>query len=115
MDLVGKGTGNKGIVWVARRIPDGYICAHANQARITTFPQNDPENCLFSEDVISFAREKGLYEGEDKDFKFREFHFARAVAADLTGKFIGLVPVKFRGFRQFFQIVAADIQTEIFA
>ncbi|MBQ5640164.1 MAG: C69 family dipeptidase [Bacteroidales bacterium] len=72
MDLVGKGTGNKGIVWVARRIPDGYICAHANQARITTFPQNDPENCLFSEDVISFAREKGWYEGEDKDFNFRD-------------------------------------------
>lgn len=72
MDLVGKGTGNKGIVWVARRIPDGYICAHANQARITTFPQDDPENCLFSEDVISFAREKGWYEGEDKDFNFRD-------------------------------------------
>lgn len=72
MDLVGKGTGNKGIVWVARRIPDGYICAHANQARITTFPQDDPENCMFSEDVISFAREKGWYEGEDKDFNFRD-------------------------------------------
>ena len=72
MDLVGKGTGNKGIVWVARRIPDGYICAHANQARITTFPQDDPENCLFSEDVISFAREKGWYKGEDKDFNFRD-------------------------------------------
>ena len=44
MELIGKGPGNKGIVWVARRIPDGYIAAHANQARITTFPLNDPEN-----------------------------------------------------------------------
>ena len=72
MDLVGKGPDNKGIVWVARRIPDGYICAHANQARITRFPQNDPENCLFAPDVISFAREKGWYSGTDEDFSFRD-------------------------------------------
>ena len=72
MDLVGKGAGNKGIVWVARRIPDGYICAHANQARITRFPQDDPENCLFAPDVISFAREKGWYSGSDADFSFRD-------------------------------------------
>ena len=72
MDLVGKGAGNKGIVWVARRIPDGYICAHANQARITTFPQNDPDNCLYAPDVISFARSKGWYDGSDEDFSFRE-------------------------------------------
>ncbi len=72
MDLVGKGEGNKGIVWVARRIPDGYICAHANQARITTFPLNDPENCLYAPDVISFAREKGWFDGEDSEFSFRD-------------------------------------------
>lgn len=72
MDLVGKGADNKGIVWVARRIPDGYICAHANQARITRFPLNDPENCLYAPDVISFAREKGWYEGGDEEFSFRE-------------------------------------------
>ena len=70
MDLIGKGPNNKGIVWVARRIPDGYICAHANQARISTFPQNDPENCMFAPDVISFAREQGYFNGEDKDFSF---------------------------------------------
>ena len=70
MDLIGKGADNKGIVWVARRVPDGYICAHANQARISTFPQNDPENCMFAPDVISFAREQGYFEGEDKDFSF---------------------------------------------
>ena len=77
MDLIGKGhklvdgkNARKGIVWVARRVPDGYICAHANQARISTFPQNDPENCMFAPDVISFAREMGYFDGEDKDFSF---------------------------------------------
>ena len=71
MDLVGKGQ-QKGIVWVARRVPDGYICAHANQARITRFPLDDPDNCLYAPDVISFAREQGWYEGEDADFSFRD-------------------------------------------
>ena len=70
MDLIGKGPENKGIVWVARRVPDGYICSHANQARISTFPLNDPENCLYAPDVITFARSKGYFNGEDKDFSF---------------------------------------------
>ena len=70
MDLIGKGPDNKGIVWVARRVPDGYICSHANQARISTFPLNDPENCMYAPDVITFAREKGYFNGEDKDFSF---------------------------------------------
>ena len=70
MDLIGKGPDNKGIVWVARRVPDGYICAHANQARISTFPLDDPQNCLYAPDVITFAREKGYFSGEDKDFSF---------------------------------------------
>ena len=64
------GNANKGIVWVARRIPDGYVSAHANQARITTFPKNDPENCLYAPDVVSFAREMGYYDGPDADFSF---------------------------------------------
>ncbi|MGB3006707.1 MAG: C69 family dipeptidase [Chitinophagaceae bacterium] len=72
MELIGKGVGNKGAVWVAVRIPDGYISGHANQARITTFPLNDPENCLYSPDVISFARTKGYYKGDDKDFSFSD-------------------------------------------
>ena len=72
MELIGKGPGRKGIVWVARRIPDGYISAHANHARITTFPKNDPENCLYAEDVISFAREMGFYEGSDEEFSFSD-------------------------------------------
>ncbi len=71
MDLCGKGAGNKGIVWVARRVPDGYICAHANQPRITTFPLNDPET-LYATDVISFAREKGWFSGKDEEFSFRD-------------------------------------------
>lgn len=67
-----KTTYNKGAVWVAMRIPDGYISGHANQARITTFPLNDPENCIYAPDVISFARERGYYTGEDKDFSFSD-------------------------------------------
>ena len=86
MDLVGKGSDNRGIVWVARRIPDGYICAHANQARITRFPLNDPENCLYAPDVISFAREKGWFSGEDAEFSFRDAYnpldFSGARACD---------------------------------
>ncbi len=70
MELIGKGKYGKGIVWVARRIPDGYVSAHANQARITTFPKNDPENCLYSPDVITFARERGYFEGSDDEFSF---------------------------------------------
>ena len=72
MDLVGKGADDKGIVWVARRVPDGYICAHANQARITTFPMDDPDNCLYAPDVISYAREQGWFIGSDEEFSFRE-------------------------------------------
>ena len=72
MELVGKGPGRKGGVWVARRVPDGYICVHANQSRITTFPLDDPENCLYSSDVISFAREMGYFSGKDEDFSFRD-------------------------------------------
>ncbi|MDI6767044.1 MAG: C69 family dipeptidase [Bacteroidota bacterium] len=70
MELIGKGEGVKGANWVAIRIPDGYISGHANAARITTFPLNDPNNCLYSSDVISFAREKGWFTGKDSEFNF---------------------------------------------
>ena len=70
MEIIGKGPGKKGAVWVARRVPDGYICGHANQARIRSFPQNDPQNCLYEKDVIKLAREKGWFDGKDKDFSF---------------------------------------------
>ncbi len=72
MELIGRGKQGKGIVWVARRIPDGYVSAHANQARITTFPKNDPENCLYSDDVVELARSMGWYEGTDEDFSFAD-------------------------------------------
>ena len=73
MDLCGKGSdGDKGIVWVARRIPDGYICSHANQARITRFPLNDPENTLYAPDVITYARKMGWFDGADEEFSFRD-------------------------------------------
>lgn len=78
-EMIGKGSKlvdgvnvNKGIVWVARRIPDGFIAAHANHARITQFPKDDPANCLYAPDVISFAREMGYYNGTDADFSFSD-------------------------------------------
>jgi dipeptidase len=70
MDMIGKGEGNKGAVWVARRVPDGYVSAHANAARIRTFPLKDKKNTLYADDVISFARKQGWYKGADKDFDF---------------------------------------------
>ena len=72
MELIGKGPEDKGIVWVARRIPDGYVSAHANQARITTFPWNDPENCLYAKDVADVARKFGWFDGKDEEFSFAE-------------------------------------------
>lgn len=72
MEMIGKGPGQKGAVWVAVRIPDDCIAAHANQARIHTFPLNDKENCIYSSDVISFAREKGYFDGINKEFSFAD-------------------------------------------
>lgn len=72
MEMIGKGPANKGAVWVAVRIPDDCVTAHANQARIQQFPLDDPENCLYAPDVISFAREKGYFEGVDADFSFAQ-------------------------------------------
>ena len=72
LEMIGKGPGRKGAVWVARRLPDDCITGHANQARITRFPLKDPANCIYSKDVISFAREKGYFSGKDADFSFRD-------------------------------------------
>ena len=90
MELIGKGEGEKGAVWVARKIPDGYVSGHANQARITTFPLDTEKNsistkdidrifdeyieCVYAEDLISFAKRKGLYKGEDKEFSFSDVY-----------------------------------------
>lgn len=70
MELIGKGGVERGAVWVAMRIPDDCISGHANHSRIHQFPLNDKENCLYSKDVISFARRQGYFTGKDKDFSF---------------------------------------------
>lgn len=72
LEMVGKGLGMRGAVWVAVRIPDDCIAAHANQSRIHQFPLNDPKNCIYSADVISFARSKGYFNGVNKDFSFAD-------------------------------------------
>lgn len=89
LEAIGKGEGEKGAVWVARMVPDGYVSGHANQARITTFPLEgknsissdnikkifNPEiTTVYSKDVISFAKEKGFYpkDGKNKDFSFSD-------------------------------------------
>jgi len=88
LEMIGKGQGEKGAVWVARRIPDGYVSGHANQARITTFPLADGKKsitfkdidkifnkeveCVYADDVITFARDKGWYDDKDKKFSFSD-------------------------------------------
>ncbi len=74
MDLIGKGPGVKGALWVARRVPDGYVAAHANQPRIHQFPRDDPQHTLYSKDVVSFARARGWYTGSDRDFSFADVY-----------------------------------------
>lgn len=89
LELIGKGDGYRGAVWVARMIPDGYVSGHANQARITTFPLADGKKSvtskdfdqfledknietIYADDVITFAREKGFFEGKDANFSFSD-------------------------------------------
>lgn len=90
LEMIGKGTGNKGAVWVARRIPDDCVSAHANQARITTFPPESRKNSnsisskhldrlsepdidvVYAADVIDFARKQGYFKGKDEDFSFSD-------------------------------------------
>jgi len=90
LELIGKGVGNKGAVWVALQIPDGYVSGHANQARIQTFPlangktsitsknidkiYNSEVSCVYAEDVISFAKENNFYKGPDKKFSFSDVY-----------------------------------------
>ncbi|MEN6334720.1 MAG: C69 family dipeptidase [Phycisphaerales bacterium] len=73
MELIGPGKGGKGAAWVALRVPDGYISCHANKARIGEFPTGDPDNCLYSENVVSVAVSKGYFDpNAGKPFSFRE-------------------------------------------
>ena len=71
MEIVGSGPGGKGGAWVAVRVPDGQVSCHANSARIGEFPRDDPANCLFSDDVESFAVAKGWYDAKSgRPFRF---------------------------------------------
>ena len=76
MEMMGCGAGSKGVVWVALRVPDDAICAHANQSRIRTFNVKDKANCMASKNVVKFAREKGWYSGKDADFSFCDTYAA---------------------------------------
>ena len=71
MEMMGKGVGSKGAVWVALRIPDDAICAHANQSRIGKFNMKDKKNVMYAKDVVSFARSKGWFKGKDADFSWK--------------------------------------------
>lgn len=71
MEMMGKGAGSKGAVWVALRIPDDAICAHANQSRIGKFNMKDKKNVMYAKDVVSFARSKGWFKGKDADFSWK--------------------------------------------
>ena len=71
MEMMGKGPGSKGVVWVALRIPDNAVCAHANQSRIGKFNMKDKKNVMYAKDVVSFARSKGWFKGKDADFSWK--------------------------------------------
>lgn len=71
MEMMGKGAGSKGAVWVALRIPDDAVCAHANQSRIGKFNMKDKKNVMYAKDVVSFARSKGWFQGKDADFSWK--------------------------------------------
>jgi len=71
MEMQGTGAGSKGVVWVAMRIPDDAICAHANQSRIGKFNMKDKKNVLYSKNVISYARKMGWFSGKDSDFSWK--------------------------------------------
>lgn len=73
MEMIGPGEGGKGAIWVALKVPDGYMSCYANKARIGEFPMDDPENCLYSENVVSFAVERGYYDpASGEPFRFAD-------------------------------------------
>lgn len=74
LEMIGKGPGNTGALWAARKVPDGYVCAHANQARIREVPRNDKENCLYNPEIFEFAKEKGWYKPDSADFSFADIY-----------------------------------------
>ena len=84
MEMVGKGVGNKGALWVATRIPDDCVSAHANQARITQIDFRDKDNWLYAEDVVDFAKTKGWFTGKKTDFSFSDTY----APLDFSGLYI---------------------------
>lgn len=72
MDFIGKGKHGKGAVWVAARVPDGYMAAHANQSRIRQVNWRDTDNWMWADDVVDFAKEMGWFEGRKRDFSFAD-------------------------------------------
>ncbi len=82
LEMAGQGNGSGAVVWVAQRIPDGAVAAHANQSRIRTFNQHDKENVIFSSDCINYARRMGWYDGPDDQFSFRDAY----CPPDFTGR-----------------------------
>jgi len=71
MEIIGPGPGGTGALWAAQRVPEGYMCAHANMSRISEVPLDDPENCVYSKNVVSFARDKGYYDPKSGEpFRF---------------------------------------------
>ena len=70
LEMVGKGSKERGALWAARRVPDGYVCAHANQSRIREVPVNDPENCMFQKDIFEYSKKKGWYKPDSAAFSF---------------------------------------------
>lgn len=101
MEMMGQGAGSKKVVWVAVRIPDDAVCAHANQSRIRTFNQKDKENVMFSKDCIKYARKMGWFTGKDADFSFRDAYakpdfggrrFCDARVWSLFNHFVDMMP-----------------------
>ena len=82
MEMQGTGKGSKGVVWVAQRIPDDAICAHANQSRIGKFNMKDKKNVMHSKNVISYARKMGWFTGKDADFSWKQAY----AAPDFSGR-----------------------------
>lgn len=82
MEMMGQGPGSGKTVWVAMRVPDNAICAHANQSRIGQFDMKDKENVVYSKDVVNYARKMGWYSGKDEDFSWKMAY----AAPDFSGR-----------------------------
>jgi len=99
MEMIGPGPGGRGALWVALRVPDGYVCGHSNISRIGEFPLDDPENCLYAKNVVSFAVDQGFYDPDSGEpFRFRDAYcprralYVRSTATRTWSPFRRIVP-----------------------